>query len=405
MSLRSLRGLDIVNLLMTDVKDGVGVYLSIYLLTIQKWDAAEIGIVIALPGFIGIVVQPLMGAWIDNTRHKRMILISSSFIIALCCLSVIMVPTFTSIALSQSLLGFVQSTFAPCVAAISLGIVGHSLLSRRIGRNESFNHLGNMLAAIVAGLIGYFISYEGIFFFSIIQCLALIIVTFIIREKDIDHQLARAAVIAPHIFSITNIKDLFADKNILLFTASMALFHLANAAMLPLLGQKMGLTDTFHATLYLSASIIIAQGVMIFVATTAGKKADQGRKKILAIAFLLIPVRAILFSFISDPIILTSLQIIDGLGAGIFGVVTILMMADLSKGTGHFNLLQGIVYSSMGLGAALSSIYSGYVVKHFGYSVGFYCIAMVGFLGFCFFTFFVKETLGIKEGKVLQILK
>lgn len=246
MPLRSLRGLDLVNLFMTDVKDGVGVYLSIYLLTIQKWDAAQIGIVIALPGFIGIVVQPLVGAWIDTTRHKRFVLIISSLIIALCCLSVIILPDFTSIAASQAVLGLVQSTFAPCVAAISLGIVGHTLMSRRVGRNESFNHLGNMLAAIVAGLIGYYISYEGIFFFSIIQCLALIVATFIIHEKDIDHQLARAAVIAPNIFSITKIKDLFADKNILLFTASMALFHLANAAMLPLLGQKMGLTDTFY---------------------------------------------------------------------------------------------------------------------------------------------------------------
>lgn len=405
MSLQSLRGLDFVNLLMTDVKDGVGVYLSIYLLTIQKWDAAQIGLVISLPGFIGIVVQPLVGAWIDTTKHKRFILIVSSLIIALCCLVVIMLPDFTSIATSQIVLGLVQSTFAPCVAAISLGIVGHSLLSRRIGRNESFNHLGNMLAAIVAGLIGYFISYEGIFFFSIAQCLALILATFIIREKDIDHQLARAAVVAPHVLSITKITELFADKNILLFTVSMALFHLANAAMLPLLGQKMRLTETLHSTLYLSASIIIAQGVMILVASMAGKKADQGRKKILAIAFLLIPVRAILFSFISDPIILTSLQVIDGLGAGIFGVVTILMMADLSKGTGHFNLLQGVVYSSMGLGAALSNIYSGYVVKHYGYSIGFFTIAMVGFLGFCFFLFFVKETLGIKTGKVIQVLK
>jgi MFS family permease len=400
----SLRGLDIVNLLMTDVKDGVGVYLSVYLLVEKNWDPSMIGIVISLPGFIGIIAQPPVGAWIDKTKHKRLLIILASLIIAFCCLSIVHYPQFNSVFTSQVVIGLVQSIFAPCVAAISLGIVGYPLLSKRIGRNESFNHLGNMLAAIIAGFIGYFISYKGIFYFSVFQCLAIILAILIIREKDINHNLARSALSFNNsLLSVSRIKDLLTNKDVLLFIISMAMFHLANGAMLPLVGQKMGLSDKKNSALYLSGAIIIAQGVMIFVASIAGRNADHGRKKIMLIAFLLLPLRAFLFSIIGDPFLLSFFQILDGIGAGIFGVVSILMMADLSKGTGHFNLLQGIVYSSMGLGGALSIIYGGYVVKSYGYNIGFVSLAFTGIVAFMFFLFFIKETKDLREPDITSI--
>jgi MFS family permease len=395
---RSLKGLDIVNLLMTDVKDGVGVYLSVYLLIEKNWDPSLIGIVIALPGFVGIIAQPPVGAWIDRTKYKRFIIIIASLIIALCCLVVVYFPGFNFIFASQLIVGLVQSIFAPCVAAISLGIVGNSFLPKRIGRNESFNHLGNMFAAIIAGLIGYFISYEGIFYFSVFQCVAIVLATLIIKEKDIDHNLARSAgQNSVSTVTISRISTVLTDRNILLFTISMAMFHFANAALLPLVGQKMGLADKKNSSVYLSAAIITAQAVMVFVAAIAGKKADKGRKNLMMIAFLLLPVRALLFSFISNPVMLTFFQLLDGVGAGIFGVVSILMMADLSKGTGHFNLLQGVVYSSMGLGAALSSIYAGFLVRSWGYNIGFASLAVTGLLASLFFFFFIKETKDLRK--------
>jgi MFS family permease len=383
---------------MTDVKDGVGVYLSVYLLIEMNWDPSLIGIAIALPGIIGILVQPPVGAWIDGTKYKRLLIILASLIIAFCCLTVIYFPGYYPIFISQIVLGFVQSIFAPCVAAISLGIVGHSLLSKRIGRNESFNHLGNMLAAIIAGLGGYFISYQSIFYFSVLQCVFIILATLVLREKDINHDLARSAILSNNSKpSISKIKDLLTNKEVMLFTIAMAMFHLANGAMLPLMGQKMGLLDKENSSLYLSAAIIIAQAVMVFITSLAGKKADLGRKKMMMFAFILVPVRAVLFSIIHDPVLLTFFQILDGIGAGIFGVVSILMMADLSKGTGHFNLLQGVVYSSMGLGGAISSIYAGYVVKTWGYTLGFSCLATIGLFAFLFFWLFIKETKRVQE--------
>jgi predicted MFS family arabinose efflux permease len=180
-----------------------------------------------------------------------------------------------------------------------------------------------------------------------------------------------------------------------LFTIALGLFHLANAAMLPLAGQKMGIADKLNSSLYLSAAIIIAQGVMSIVARYAGNIADRGRKRIMLLAFLLLPIRAALFAFIDNPYALTGIQILDGIGAGIFGVVSIIMIADLSKGTGRFNLLQGIVYSAIGLAGSVSSVIGGLIVKSFGYAVGFLSLAALGVLGFLFFKILVPETKGI----------
>jgi MFS family permease len=389
----SLKALDWANVFMADVKDGVGVYLSVFLLTVRNWPPDQIGYVIAVPGIVGIIVQPPAGALIDRSKYKRLFLIAASAIIGLCCLVIILSEKFYTTFLSQAVVGLVQSVYAPCVAAISLGMVGHALLPKRIGRNESFNHVGNMGAAIVAGLIGRFISYEGIFYFSILQCIALIVIVLFIKEQDIDHELARsAAKSADKSDSKVGIKQLLSNKNILRFTIAAGLFHLANAAMLPLAGQKMGIADKLNSSLYLSAAIIIAQGVMAFVAKRAGNAADQGRKRVMLLAFLLLPIRAALFAFINNPYALTGIQILDGIGAGIFGVVSIIMIADLSQGTGRFNLLQGVVYSAIGLAGSVSSVIGGIIVKSFGYPIGFLSLAALGVLGFFFFKVMVPET-------------
>lgn len=391
---RSLRGLDLVNVFMADVKDGVGVYLSVYLLAEQKWDPSHIGMVVAIPWLVSILAQSPVGGFIDHTRRKRLLLVVASAVVALSCLTVVFFPRMLPIALAQTGLGLVQTVFPPCVAAITLGMVGHERLGRRVGRNESFNHAGNMLAAVVAIAIGWFISFEGIFYFSVFQCVAIILATLLIRERDIDHALARAAAEdrAPCGSSLAGVKQLFSNRNIAFFTASMCLWNVANGAMLPLLGQKLGLTDVKHSALYLSICITIAQAVMIAVAPLASRLAEHGRKRLLLVAFALVPLRAVLFALVEDKTALVSLQVIDGLGAGIYGVLLIVLMADLGKGTGHFNLLQGTTYAAVGLGMALSNVLGGFVVKQAGYPAAFLTLAGVGTLATLFFAFFFRET-------------
>lgn len=390
---RSSLGLDLVNLFMADVKDGVGVYLSVYLLVVQKWDPSTIGLIVSIPFFTGLIFQSPVGALIDRTKHKKFLIFFASLVIALSCLVVIYFPKFYPIALSQMAVGFFQTVFNPCVAGMSLGMVGHVAFSKRIGRNESFNHLGNMIGAVASGLLGWYVSYEGVFYFSVFQCLAIILAIWLIREEDIDHDLARSAKDQySERPSILSLRALFKNKDILTFTVAMCLFHTANGAMLPLLGQKIGITDVKYSAFWLSICIIIAQTIMTFVAPFAATWAAAGRKNILLVSFLLVPARALLFATIDNKYLLLSLQVIDGISAGIFGVVSILMMADLSRGTGHFNFLQGTVYAAMGIGLTLSNALSGFVVSAYGHEVGFMFLAVLGTLSSFFFFRFVQES-------------
>jgi MFS family permease len=399
---RSARSLDVVNVFMADVKDGVGVYLSVYLLTVHHWSPSSIGIVVAVPWLVSIAAQSPMGSLIDHTRHKRLLLVAASAVVALSCLVVVHAPGFYPIAGAQLALGFVQTIFAPCVAALSLGMVGHALLARRIGRNESFNHAGNMLAAVASVIIGWYVSYAGIFYFSIVQCAAIIVATLLIDERDIDHDLARAAHDRERVEGsfLVAVRKLLGQRDIACFTLAIALWNVANGAMLPLLGQKLGGEDQAHSVLYLSGCIIVAQTVMVVVAPIAGRWSERGRKNIFLIAFALVPLRAALFAVVNNRYALISFQLIDGLGAGIYGVLSILMMADLAKGSGRFNLLQGIGYAAVGLGVALSSVLGGFVLEAFGYPAAFATLGAIGLLATLFFMLFVREPLAGADEEV-----
>ena len=89
------------------------------------------------------------------------------------------------------MMGIAAAWFTPVVAAITLGMVGHKALDRRVGRNETFNHAGNVFAAVMAGLIGYYVRTEGIFVLLAIMSLLSSVAIWQIREEDIDHDLAR----------------------------------------------------------------------------------------------------------------------------------------------------------------------------------------------------------------------
>jgi MFS family permease len=391
---RSLRALDALSVFLADVRDGVGPYLAIYLLTVHHWDAASIGIAMSAMGMAAVVAQTPAGWLIDRLFQKRLLLGLAALAVAAGCVLMVLTPIWGVVLSAQVLVGSAASVFAPALAAISLGLVGHRRLARRLGRNEAFNHAGNVGAAVLAGLIGHFIDLAGIFYLVAAMSVASMVSVMTIRERDIDHALARgAASERGEPAHISDVRELLADRRIAWFAGSVVLFHFANAAMLPLVGQVLSIHNPAIAPLSMSACIIVAQCVMIPMAVWAGRLADSwGRKAIFLIGFAVLPIRGVLYTVSDDPYFLVSVQILDGIGAGIFGVLSVVVVADLTHRTGRFNLTQGAISAAVGIGASLSNAMTGVIVEHAGYDAAFVTLATVAGIALMFFWRVMPET-------------
>jgi MFS family permease len=390
----SVLGLDLASFFLANVRDGLGPYLAVYLLSQKNWNPEDIGFAMALPGFTRIIFQSPAGAFIDKTRFKRGIIFLSSLIVALSCITIVFYNTHFIIYSSQILIGIATSAYTPTIAAITLGIVGYKFLSKRIGRNESFNHLGNIFNAIAAGLIGYYISYEALFYLVGLSCIASSCSILLINKKDIDHSKARGATdINKEIHTpVSPIKFLF-SRNIVLFGIAVTLFGFSNGSMLNLASQKLYMHNNEFAAIGISACIIVAQTVMVFVAKLTGKIGLGGNRKFLfLLAFLVVPLRGFLYLLSNDPIYIIAIQILDGIGGGIFGVLTIIMIADLTEGTGRFNLIQGVMTAIIGVGTSISCYVTGVLAKDFNYNKAFLFLTVIGCISFLFVLLFVPNT-------------
>ena len=185
----SLRALDALNFFLADVRDGLGPYLAIYLTSKMHWDASKVGI--AMAAMLGgtVVAQTPAGAFIDLVRWKRWAVALAAGLVAVGCVLMITVPTFPFIVAAQASIGAAAAVFPPAIAALTLGIVGHARLARRTGRNEAFNHAGNVVAAVLAGAAGYYIGYWTIFYLVAGMAAASATSVLLIREGDIDQGL------------------------------------------------------------------------------------------------------------------------------------------------------------------------------------------------------------------------
>jgi MFS family permease len=392
----SLRALDALNVVLADVRDGLGPYLAIYLAT-RHWDSGRIGIAMSVMGIATVIAQTPAGAFIDRTRHKRFAIVAAALAVAVGAILMVIEPTLPSIVFSQVLIGVAAAIFPPAIAAITLGLVGMARFSQRTGRNESFNHAGNVVAAVLAGAIGDFVAYEGIFYLTAAMCAGTIAATLCIRGREIDNDIARGSdELQTHDEppKVARISELFHDRRILIFAASVILFHFANAAMLPLVGQKLSAGRPEGAAGLMSACIVAAQLVMVPVALLSSWLAVRwGRRPVFLVGFLILPIRGLLYTMTANSYALVAIQLLDGIGAGIFGVVGVLVIADITHGTGRFNLMQGALATATGIGAACSNLLTGFVVKSAGFDAGFFLLAAIAAAALLFFALAMPETL------------
>jgi MFS family permease len=397
---RANLALDAANFFLADVRDALGPYLAVYLLTEREWDAASIGLVMSVATIAGILAQTPSGALVDATKAKRGIMVAAAVLVTVASLVVPWLSSFWPVAVSQATAHAAGVVFGPALAAVTLGIFGHGAFTRRIGRNESFNHAGNAFAAATAGALAYLWGPRVVFYLLASMAIASSVSLLAIPKQSIDHDLARGL----HDAKLHDAKAVGDDRPsglsvlltcrpLLIFAGCAIMFHFANAAMLPLVGQKLALQDKNLGTSLMSACIVAAQIVMVPMAMLVGAKADAwGRKPLFLIALSVLTIRGCLYPLSDNPYWLVGVQLLDGVGAGIYGAVFPVIVADLMRGTGRFNVAQGAIITAQGIGAALSTTLAGIVVVQAGYSAAFLTLAGVAIVGLALYFFVMPET-------------
>jgi predicted MFS family arabinose efflux permease len=390
-SRQSLRGLDWFIFFLADVQTGFGPFIAVYLTT-QKWTQVEIGLVLSIGGVVGLIGQMPGGAIVDAARSERLVAGIAVATIGFCALGYAAWPIFPVVVSAATLHAAASCVLGPAIAAISLGLVGPLAIGERLGRNARFASLGNGVAAAVMGTAGYLLSSRAVFLVTFMLAIPTLLALASIREHEIDVAQAHGAV-AKSDAKATSVLSLVRQRPLLIFASSVLLLQLANAAMLPLMAGVVTTRSPQWAPVLIAACIIVPQAIVALVSPSVGRKAQQwGRRPLLLAGFAALAIRGVLFATVRDPYFLVAIQVFDGITAAVFAVMIPLIVADITFGSGHFNLAQGIVGTATGIGASLSNVLAGFVGDKFGNGVAFFGLACVAAAGFTMIWLVMPET-------------
>ncbi|SDR30515.1 MFS transporter [Pseudovibrio sp. Tun.PSC04-5.I4] len=381
-----------------DVVGGLGPYLAIYLLAGLQWSPGSIGIVLAIGSLTTVAFQTPAGAFIDNTSSKRLLLASCALLIGAATLSILLFSQYQIIIyVAQILMGIAIAFVGPCIAAITLGISGPEHFTVQMGANQAANHSGNVFAALLGAGLALWISAEGVFWLVAMMAIGMAICVGMVDGSKINHNAARGGL--THSSNDGDepsaLATVLSDKRLVTLVMCVFMFHFANAAMLPLVSQKLSINSNVNIGIaFVSACIIVAQFWMVLMSLLCAAKADAwGRKPLFLLAFFILPIRGLLFMWLEDPYALISVQSLDGIANGIFGVIILLIAADLTHGTGRFNLVQGALAAVVGIGSAFSNLIAEEIVQFFGYAPAFITLASLALVGGFMYLILMPETL------------
>src|SRR5262245_36282848 len=399
----SLRGFGWLNLLLAALLMGFGPFIGLYLAD-RGWVPANIGLVLTTVALAGLLTQVPAGELIDMIKRKRVLVGAGIAAVALGLLILGLRPDISWVFAAAVLQGVAGSIIGPGIAAISLGLVGHDALARRLGRNQRLASIGGLSAAAMMGIVGYFLSAQDIFLMTAALGLPVLLALARIRPSDIHFARSCGAPdLNPTRPRRVSRAALLRDHRRLTFAVCLFLFQLANASMLLLAGQTLAHTERRLSSLLLSGLIVAPQIIVALLASWVGHTARTwGRRLLMLCGLAALPIRAAVFALAGDPVLLLAAQALDGLSGATLGVLTALVIADLTTGTGRFNLAQGLVGTLCGIGAALSTSLSGFVVAGYGQATGFWCVTFVGVLAVAILWLFMPETKGLAPARAAE---
>ena len=380
------------------MQTGFGPFVSVYL-TAHQWTQVDIGLVLTARGLAALALQMPGGAIVDAVRSERRLAAGAMIGIGASALVIALWPIFPAVLASQILHAAASSLVNPAIAAISLGLVGYAASGERFGRNARYASIGNGLAAAGMGVVGYFWSTQVVFLVTAALVIPALMALSQISESEVDPARAHGgpAKGRPAIATAADPRTLLTSRPLLTFTACVALFQLANAAMLPLMASVITKRSSVWATVLVAACVVVPQLVVAASSPAVGRWAQRwGRRPVLIIGFAALPARGLLLMLTTDPYLLVAVQLLDGICAAVFGVLVPLTIADITRGTGRFNLAQGIVGTGIGIGASLSTTLGGWMSDRLGSSSAFLGLAGIGALGLLLVWLLMPET---KDGK------
>ena len=377
MSIRSLQALCLTSFFIADVRDGLGPFLGIFL-TQRHWQPDDIGLLMTAGGVAGLLATLPAGFITDASKNKRLILALLCVLITGTTLLLWLSQANAVVAFSQIVSGICAAFVGPLITGITLGLTGQQGFSAQMGKNEAFNHGGNFITALIAGGIAWYWGIGGIFILMTCTMLLTLIALKGIRRSDIDDDAARGLESGASA-QVPDFSVLAQNKPLLITGLTLLLFHLANAALLPMLSMRVAAAPgAVNPGLYAAATVIISQMVMIPVAIwTAGRIDRVGYWRLIMLALLIMPVRAALAASSAAPLMMVPVQILDGCAAGVLGVVVPSFIVVLLRGNGHVNAGQSVVMLMQGVGAAMSPALTGMIAGHYSFATAFSVLSVI----------------------------
>lgn len=376
---RGKRGLQALNFFMADMQAGIGPFLGVFLQQ-RGWTAGPIGTVMTAGGIAGMLMTAPAGAFIDHTEKKRLVVIVTGIATVVASFLILLSQSAWVVTVSQVATAIAGAAIGPAVAGMTLGIVRQKGFNAQNGRNQAWNHAGNMIGAGLSGWLGYRFGMPAIFYLAAVFGVLAIITVLTIPESAIDHRAARG------LEGKGDGKDagggkaegfraLLANKPMLILAAALACFHLGNGAMLPLYGLAVVGAGKGNAALFVAQTVVVAQAVMIVASLAAMRMASgKGYWLVMLISFAALPLRGALAGTFIEHWGVWPVQALDGIGAGLQSVAVPGLVACLLNGTGRVNVGQGAVMTVQGVGASLSPAIGGWLAQTLGYHVAFYIL-------------------------------
>lgn len=389
--MKSDRGMDWVNMLLSGMGAAYGAFIPVYL-TSHAWTQTSIGLVLTVGTVVSMLCQVPAGVIVDaHSAHRRAVLYWATFALGIVPLVFVILPRGLPILLAMALQAAAASFLMPAIAAISLALVGREALGEQVGRNGRYGSIGAGLGAAIMGACGYLGSQRLAF---VVAAALAVPALFAVRAIGPDR-----VVVPPTSSSDGEPPGLFApfrllrDHRLLIYALCVALFQLASIAVLQLSAVDVTARLGARGALVIAAFILVPQVVVAAFSPWIGRAADRwGHRPALLAGYVTVPIRGVLFAMVRNPYVLVPVNVLEGLGGATFGVMMPLVAADLTKGKPHYTTCLSLLGLAAGAGTAASTALAGWTADRFGRHAAYWVLAAAGVAALMLVAFAMPET-------------